>query len=203
MKRSHCSRVLRPSRRRPPVLDLLGDAYTQTKDLAKAEDAYRRAAELEPSEPSHQRGLGQALIAEEKYPEALKVYQRLADLMPDDPDVYLRLGQIYRELRQMDKAEDTLVKARQYSPGSLDVIYNEAMLYQAQGRYEDAIRVLSEAVTQVKGQPASMPSRWRFLAFYTSSSASCTATRKTMRLRFTPTRNSDTLAMMKTAARAC
>jgi Flp pilus assembly protein TadD len=107
--------------------------------------------------------LGQALLAEEKYQEALKVYQRLSDLMPDDPDVYLRLGQIYRELHQMDKAEDALVKARQYSPGSLDVIYNEAMLYQSQGRFEDAIRVLSEAVTQVKGQPASMPSRRRFL----------------------------------------
>ena len=147
----------------PTLLDLLGDAYTQTKDLAKAEDAYRRAVDLEPSEPSHQRGLGQTLLAEEKYDEALKVYQRLSDLMPDDPDVYLRLGQIYRELHQPDKAEDALVKARQYSPGSLDVIYNEAMLYQSQGRFEDAIRVLSEAVTQVKNQPASMPSRRRFL----------------------------------------
>jgi tetratricopeptide (TPR) repeat protein len=147
----------------PTLLDLLGDAYTQTKDLAKAEDAYRRAADLEPSEPSHQRGLGQTLLAEEKFQEALKVYERLSDLMPDDSDVYLRLGQIYRELHQMDKAEDALVKARQYSPGSLDVIYNEALLYQSQGRFEDAIRVLSEAVTQVKGQSAQMPSRRRFL----------------------------------------
>jgi tetratricopeptide (TPR) repeat protein len=148
----------------PALLDLLGDAYTQTKDLPKAEAAYRKATELDPSETSHQRGLGQTLLSEEKYPEALKVYQRLSDLMPDDADVYLRLAQIYRELHQMDKAEETLVKARQYSPGSLDVLYNEAMLYQAQGRYEDAIRVLSEAVTGVKGQSASMPSRRRSLA---------------------------------------
>jgi tetratricopeptide (TPR) repeat protein len=148
----------------PTLLDLLGDAYTQTKDLPKAEAAYRKAQELDPSELSHQRGLGQTLLAEEKYPEALKVYQKLSDLMPDDADVYLRLAQIYRELHQMDKAEETLVKARQYSPGSLDVMYNEAMLYQAQGRYEDAIRVLSEAVTGVKGQAASMPSRRRSLA---------------------------------------
>jgi tetratricopeptide (TPR) repeat protein len=147
----------------PTLLDLLGDAYTQTKDLAKAEEAYRQAADLEPSELSHERGLGQTLLAEEKYPEALKVYQRLAELMPDDPDVYLRLGQIYRELHQMDKAEEALVKARQYSPGSLDVMYNEAMLYQAQGRFDDAIRVLSEAVAEVKAQSASMPSRKRFL----------------------------------------
>jgi len=148
----------------PTLLDLLGDAYTQTKDLPKAEAAYRKAVELDPSETSHQRGLGQTLLSEEKYPEALEVYQKLSDLMPDDADVYLRLAQIYRELHQMDKAEETLVKARQYSPGSLDVMYNEAMLYQAQGRYEDAIRVLSEAVAGVKGQSAAMPSRRRSLA---------------------------------------
>ncbi len=118
----------------PTLLDLLGDAYSQTKDLPKAEAAYRKAAELDPSETSHQRGLGQTLLSEEKYPEALKVYQKLSDLMPDDADVYLRLAQIYRELHQMDKAEETLVKARQYSPGSLDVMYNEAMVYEAQGR---------------------------------------------------------------------
>ena len=148
----------------PTLLDLLGDAYTQTKDLAKAETAYRKAAELDPSEVSHQRGLGQTLLAEEKYPEALKVYQRLADLMPDDSDVYLRIAQIYRELHQLDKAEETLTKARQYLPGSLDVMYQEAMLYQAQGRNDDAVRVLSEAVTAVKGQPESMPTRRRSLA---------------------------------------
>jgi tetratricopeptide (TPR) repeat protein len=148
----------------PTLLDLLGDAYTQTKDLAKAEAAYRKAVEVDPSELSHQRGLGQSLLSEEKYPEALKVYQRLADLMPDDSDVYLRIAQIYRELHQLDKAEETLTKARQFAPGSLDVMYNEAMLYQAQGRNEDAIRVLSEAVTGVKNQSEVLPTRRRTLA---------------------------------------
>ncbi|GAC1634395.1 MAG: hypothetical protein NVS9B14_10420 [Candidatus Acidiferrum sp.] len=148
----------------PTLLDLLGDAYTQTKDLAKAEAAYRKAVELDPSELSHQRGLGQTLLAEEKYPEALKVYQRLSDLMPDDSDVYLRIAQIYREMHQLEKAEETLTKARQFAPGSLDVMYNEAMIYQAQGRNEDAIRVLSEAVTGVKNQSSVLPTRRRSLA---------------------------------------
>src|SRR5437764_1757960 len=145
------------------LLDLLGDAYTQTHDLAKAEAAYRKAMELDPSEPSHQPGLGQTLLAEEKYSEALKVYQKLSDVMPDDSDVYLRIAQIFRELHQLDKAEENLVKARQYAPGSLEVMYNEAMLYQAQGRYEDAIRVLSDAVTGIKGQSPAVPSRRRSL----------------------------------------
>jgi tetratricopeptide (TPR) repeat protein len=148
----------------PVLLDLLGDAYTQTHELAKAEQAYRSAADLDPSELSHQRGLGQTLLAEEKYSDALKVYQKLADLMPDDSDVYLRIAQIFRELHQLDKAEENLVKARQYAPGSLEVMYNEGMLYESQGRYEDAIRVLSDAVTGIKGQATTLPSRRRSLA---------------------------------------
>ena len=146
------------------LLDLLGDAYTQTKDLGKAEQAYRKAAELDPSELSHQRGLAQTLLAEEKFSDALAVYQKLIDLMPDDADTYLRIAQIYREMHQLDHAEENLLKARQYAPGSLEVMYNEAMLYQAQGRYDDAIRVLSDAVNGVKGQSAVLPSRRRSLA---------------------------------------
>ena len=148
----------------PVLLDLLGDAHTQAHDLEKAEKAYRKAVELDPSELSHQRGLGQTLLAEEKYPEALKVFEKLSDVMPDDSDVYLRIAQIYRELHQLDKAEQNLVKARQYAPGSLEVMYNEAMLYQAQGRYEDAIRVLSDAVTGIKGQSPALSTRRSSLA---------------------------------------
>jgi tetratricopeptide (TPR) repeat protein len=148
----------------PVLYDLLGDAYTQTKDYTKAEEAYRKAVELDPSELSHLRGLGQTLLSEEKYPEALTVYQKLADVMPDDADVYLRIAQIYRELHQLDKAEENLVKARQYAPGSLEVMYNEAMIYESQGRYDDAIKVLSDAVSGVKSQSAVLPNRRRSLA---------------------------------------
>jgi tetratricopeptide (TPR) repeat protein len=146
------------------VFDLLGDAYTQTHDYAKAEAAYRKAVEMDPSELSHLRGLGQTLLTEEKYSDALEVYQKLADLMPDDPDNYLRIAQIYRELHQLDKAEENLVKAQQVNPGSLEVLYNKAMIYEAQGRYDDAIRVLSDAITGVKSQSTVLPSRRRSLS---------------------------------------
>src|SRR5437667_2214582 len=150
----------------PVLMDLLGDAYTQAHELPKAETAYRKAAETDPSELSHLRGLAQTLFSEEKYSEALKVYQKVSDLMPDDSDVYLRIAQIYRELHQLDKAEENLVKARQYAPGNLEVMYNEGMLYESQGRYEDAIRVLSDAVSGIKGQSTTMPSRRRMLSIF-------------------------------------
>ena len=148
------------------LLDLLGDAYTQTKELAKAEKAYRKAVELEPSEISHLRGLGQTLLAEGKYKDALGVYQRLAESEPDDPDAYLRLAQIYRELRQLDQAEENLLKARQRAPGSVEVIYNEAMLYESQGRFEDAIRVLSDAVSGIRKQTGAASSQRALAILY-------------------------------------
>jgi len=148
----------------PTLYDRLGDAYTQTHDLVKAEAAYRKAVDLDPSELSHLRGLGQTLLSEEKYSEALAIYQKLSEMLPDDSDTYLRIAQIYRELHQLDKAEENLVKARQFAPGSLEVMYNEAMIYESQGRFEDAIRVLSDAVTGVKSQSKVMPSRRRSLA---------------------------------------
>jgi tetratricopeptide (TPR) repeat protein len=148
----------------PTLFDLLGDAYTQAHDFAKAEGAYRKAVDLDPSEMSHLRGLAQTLFSEEKYQEALEAYQKLADLMPDDSDNYLRIAQIYRELNQLDKAEENLLKARQSNPSSLEILYNEAMIYQAEGRYDDAIRVISDAVNGVKSQSTVLPSRRRSLA---------------------------------------
>ena len=146
------------------LYDHLGDAYTQTHDFPKAEAAYRKATDLDPTELSHVRGLAQTLLSEEKYTEALTVYQKLSEMLPDDADTYLRIAQIYRELHQLDKAEENLVKARQYAPGSLEVMYNEAMIYESQGRFEDAIRVLSDAVTGVKAQSKVLPSRRRSLS---------------------------------------
>src|SRR5215468_3252757 len=142
----------------PVLLDLLGDAYTQAHELGKAETAYRKAADMDPSEMSHQRGLAQTLLTEEKYSEALKVYQKLSDLMPDDFDVYLRIAQIYRELNQPDKAEENLLKARQYSPGNPEVMYNEGMLYESQGRFENTIHILSNTITKIKKQTSKIPS---------------------------------------------
>lgn len=146
------------------LFDLLGDAYTQAHDFPKAEAAYRKAVDLDPSELSHLRGLGQALLSQEKYPEALAAYQKLTDLMPDDSDNYLRIAQIYREMHRLDKAEENLLKAKQNNPGNLEILYNEAMIYQAEGRYDEAIRVISDAVTGVKAQSSVLPSRRRYLA---------------------------------------
>ena len=146
------------------LYDQLGDSYMQLQDPARAEQAYRHAVEMEPDQSNHHQGLAQSLFDQEKYSEALAEYQKLAEMEPDEPDHYLKLSEIYRQLHQLDKAEQQVLHAKELAPGSLEVIYSEATIYESEGRYDDAIRVLSDAVAEVKGQTEVSPSRRRTLA---------------------------------------
>ncbi|HEV2617698.1 MAG TPA: tetratricopeptide repeat protein [Candidatus Acidoferrales bacterium] len=134
------------------LYDLLGTAYAKSNNFPKAEGAFQRAVTLEPEEASHRKGLAQALLSNHKYDQALTQYERLTKIEPDNPENYLRMSQIYRHLDQLDKSESNLMQAKKYAPGSLEVLYNEALLYEAQARYKDAIQVLSDAIAGVKAQ---------------------------------------------------
>jgi tetratricopeptide (TPR) repeat protein len=134
------------------LYDLLGNAYAKLNDNQKAADAFGKAVALEPDEASHRSGLAQALLSEEKYQESLQQYQRLTQVEPDNAQNYLRMSQIYRHLAQFDKSEASLMQAKKFAPGNLEVLYNEALLYEAQARYKDAIQVLTDAIAGVKAQ---------------------------------------------------
>ena len=134
------------------IYDLLGDAHYQAHEYVKAEESYQEAVKLDPDEVSHRKGLAQTLLAEEKFPEAQKEYQKLAESDPESPENYLRLSQIYRHMNQFDKAESAIVKAKQLAPGNLEILYNEALLYDAQGRLDDAAHVLADAIAGISGQ---------------------------------------------------
>jgi tetratricopeptide (TPR) repeat protein len=144
--------------------DLLGDAYTQVHDFANAEIAYNTAVGLEPEDPGHHRGLAQTFAAEGKFKEALVQYQLLADADPDDPENYLHLAEMHRQLHQLDEAEKDIVQAKQRAPGNLEVVYSEAMIYEAQGRYSDAIQTLNTAVASLKSETTAAPTNRRSLA---------------------------------------
>lgn len=143
----------------PTLYDLLGNAYSKAGDNEKAEAAYSRAVALDPDEARHRQGLAKAMLADNNFQGALEQYQKLSQMQPEDAQNYLRISQIYRHMNELDKAEAALLQAKKYAPGDLEVLYNEALLYEAQARYKDAVEVLSDAIAGVKaqhdaGQPA-------------------------------------------------
>jgi tetratricopeptide (TPR) repeat protein len=145
------------------LYDRLGDAYQQMQQPAKAEEAYRQAVALEPEQAEHHRRLAQSLYEHRKFPEALAEYQRLAELEPESANNHLRISEIYRRLRQFDKAEEQILLARKLAPGNLEVIYNQAAVYEAEEHYDDAVRVLSSAVAELKSESEFAPARRRSL----------------------------------------
>jgi len=138
----------------PALLEILGKAYGQTHDYAKAEAVYRRAADAEPSETPYRLGLAQTLLLEGKLTDALQQYQQLTEAEPESSENYLRAAQICRRLGRLDEAEKNLLHAKELAPGNLEVLYNEALLYETQGRFDDAARVLSDSIAQVKARPS-------------------------------------------------
>jgi tetratricopeptide (TPR) repeat protein len=136
----------------PEFYDLLGDAYSHTKDYARAEAAYRTAVEADPDDPGHRHGLAQALLAQGKYAGALEQFQKLSRIEPGTAENYLRISQLARRLGQFDQAESSLLRAKQLAPGNLEVLYNEALLYEDQGHYADAVKVLADAIAGIKSQ---------------------------------------------------
>jgi tetratricopeptide (TPR) repeat protein len=136
----------------PDIYDLLGDAYSQAKDFPKAENAYRQAVTGDPDDPGHRHGLAQALMAQNKYANALEQFTKLTELEPGTSDNFLRAAQLYRRLGKFDEAETSLQHAKQLAPGSLEILYNEALLYEDQGHYDDAVKVLTDAIAGIKSQ---------------------------------------------------
>jgi tetratricopeptide (TPR) repeat protein len=145
------------------LYDRLGDAYQQMQQPAKAEEAYGQAVALEPEQAEHRRHLAQSFYEHRKFPEALAEYQRLVELEPESANNHLRISEIYRRLRQFDKAEEQILLARKLAPGNLEVIYNQAAVYEAEEHYDDAVRVLSSAVAELKSESESVPARRRSL----------------------------------------
>ncbi len=145
------------------LYDRLGDAYEQVQQTSKAEEAYRRAVAMEPDQTDPRRHLAQSLYDQGRYADALAEYQHLADLEPDSVSDHLRMSEIYRRLQQFDKAQEQVLLAKKLAPGNLEVVYNEAAVYEAEEHYDDAIQVLSDAVTQVKDESEFAPARRRSL----------------------------------------
>jgi tetratricopeptide (TPR) repeat protein len=146
------------------LYDRLGDAYQQMQQADKSEAAYRQAVALDPDQAEHRRHLAQSLYEQAKYADALREYEKLVELEPDSATNHLRISEIYRLLRQFDKAEEQILAAKKLAPGNLEVIYNQAAVYEAEEHYDQAVQVLSNAVAELKSESEFAPARRRSLA---------------------------------------
>lgn len=121
----------------------LGASLDLLKNSKEAAAAYRRSLDLDPDNPDAQRGLANALLADDQLDEALKVFNDLVAADPTDGQSEIHIAEIQRRQGHYDDALATLEKAKAQTPDSLELSYNEALVYDALGKYDQATTVLT------------------------------------------------------------
>ena len=116
----------------------LGAAYDQLKQPKDAIAAYQRAADLEPGDVHTLDALAQALLNDDQLDEALKQYKELAEADPEDAEALVHICEIQRRQGKYEDALATIRKARKKDPTSLEAGYNEGLLLDVLGRFDEA-----------------------------------------------------------------
>ncbi|HVH89504.1 MAG TPA: tetratricopeptide repeat protein [Terriglobales bacterium] len=127
---------------------VLGYTFEQQKDYKQAIGSYKRAIEIDKDNLDAQRGLANSLLGDNQIDAALEQYKQVADSDPQDAQAYLRMSEIYRREGKYNEAMATLKKADSLVQDSLEVPYNEALIDEAQGKFDEAIQLLQDLITK-------------------------------------------------------
>jgi tetratricopeptide (TPR) repeat protein len=141
--------LYRPTRR--------GEA-TNDQLLDRAVDNYRKAVELE--QRPELRKLALQYLANAYGADKLNdpaqsepVVQQLIQMEPTDPVNYFALARIYEDSGEYERAEETLVKARDARPTEPTVYTTLAAFYNRQGNFDGAIEALQARAEREPNNP--------------------------------------------------
>ncbi len=128
----------------------LGASYDQVHDTKKAITAYQKSLALEPDNLDVERALADALHRDGQDKAALAAYNDVIDGDPTDASAYLHASEIERNEGRLDEALANLKKASPLASDSLEIRYNEAIVYEQLGQYSDAERLLTKMVADAE-----------------------------------------------------
>lgn len=116
----------------------IGASYDQLHKPKDSAAAYQRALDIEGDNTDAMHGLANALLSQDKLDDALKAYNNILVAEPQDAQTYIKISEIQRRQGKYDLALATLKKAKATIPDNEELIFNEALIYDALGRYSDA-----------------------------------------------------------------
>jgi tetratricopeptide (TPR) repeat protein len=134
------------SDRTPKMEFTLGAAYDQLKQPKDAIAAYERAEDMEPGDPRTIDALAQALFNNNQFDEALKQYQNLAEADPENNAPLIRIAEIQRRQGKYEDALTTIEKALKIDSTSLEAGYNQGLLLDVLGRFDEAAQTYQKMV---------------------------------------------------------
>jgi tetratricopeptide (TPR) repeat protein len=124
----------------------LAGLYDQLKRPRDAVAAYQAALDEDPDNTDAKRGLAAALAASGQMDAAAKINAEILETDPQDAQALIRAAEIQRQKGEYEQALATLKKAEALvsDGGDPELTYNEALVYDALGRFDDAIKTLKQ-----------------------------------------------------------
>ncbi len=152
-----CGLVLRGALEQTPPIDYFhrhGRRLLTGGDPEAAERAYRRAIERHPSEPVLHNELGDLLVVNNRFDEAVKSYRAALKHAPDDADTWHDLGLALAVLKRRGAARDALGRAAERSERDevrLSALIHLGALAADEGRTSDAVRTWLKVIGEEPG----------------------------------------------------
>jgi tetratricopeptide (TPR) repeat protein len=128
----------------------LGASYDELKKPKEAAAAYKASLEDNPDNPDALHALATDLMADNQLEAALPVYRQLVKIDPTDVQSIVKISEIQRRQGHYDQALETLNKARNLNgtADNLELSFNEAVLFDSLGRYDDAVGALKTVLNE-------------------------------------------------------
>lgn len=135
----------------------LGGIYDQLKDPKKAADAYQAALNQDPDNAEAKRALAGALQASGQMDAAAKIYGQLVGADPQDAQALIRAADIQRQQGHYEQALATLKKAETLVSDNVELSYNEALVYDALGRFDESIKTIKKVLATTASPNGTYP----------------------------------------------
>lgn len=117
-------------------------------NMQKALEKAQRAIALRPNKAISHVAMGEVLLREGKYPEAVKQYQAAHQLSPDDGMIAGRLGHAYARISDWRDAETLLRAAVKGDDNDPDPMIDLAVTLAATNRDEEALQWIHKALQE-------------------------------------------------------
>jgi len=123
-----------------------GEQQAREKAEHEASEKAAREQREKQGQPGERTSHAESLLNENRLDEALSEFQELAKADPANAGALVHIGEIQRRQQKFEEALNTIRKARKLDPDSLEVGYNEGLLLDVLGHYDEAVAVFQKMV---------------------------------------------------------
>jgi predicted O-linked N-acetylglucosamine transferase (SPINDLY family) len=140
-------RLLQVDTKNIPALHVLGLIRAAQDNHVEAVKFLKKAASLEPADPSLQYNLAKALSSTGNEKEALIFHQRAVKLMSQNPEAWLNYGKSLLALNRNEDAVDTFNKALQINAHYPEALLNKAIALRGLKKEDEALALIDQALS--------------------------------------------------------